>query len=240
MRAVTEEGAPTVSWAAMRVLVLKPQELSRTGHIGASLVDRGAEVVEHVLDSDGPPPARDGFDAVVVTGAPWSVYGDEVRPWIAGLLERLREAVARDVRVFGICFGAQAFAEANGGWVARARDTEVGLHEVETNDPDVVPAGPWFMWHGDTFGPPDGATVVARTEAGPQAYTLGPHLLVQFHPEATAEIVSAWLAYDDADFRAAGVDPEATLAELRANEEDARVRADAMLARFLGGVSTRA
>jgi GMP synthase-like glutamine amidotransferase len=223
----------------MRVLVLKPQELSRTGHIGASLGDRGADVVEHVLDSDGPAPELDGFDAVVVTGAPWSVYGDEVRPWIAGLLERLREAVARDVPVLGICFGAQAFAEANGGWVARARDTEVGLHEVETDDPDLVPAGPWFMWHGDTFGPPDGATVVARTEAGPQAFTLGPHLLVQFHPEATAEIVSAWLAYDDADFRVAGIDPEATLAELRANQEEARARADAMLDRFLGGVSTR-
>jgi GMP synthase-like glutamine amidotransferase len=167
------------------------------------------------------------------------VYGDEVRPWIGGLLERLREAVARDVPVLGICFGAQAFAEANGGWVARARDTEVGLHEVETDDPDLVPAGPWFMWHGDTFGPPDGATVVARTEAGPQAFTLGPHLLVQFHPEATAEIVSAWLAYDDADFRVAGIDPEATLAELRANQEEARARAETMLDRFLGGVSTR-
>jgi GMP synthase-like glutamine amidotransferase len=95
------------------------------------------------------------------------------------------------------------------------------------------------MWHGDTFGPPDGATVVARTEAGPQAFTLGPHLLVQFHPEATAEIVSAWLAYDDADFRVAGIDPEATLAELRANQEEARARAETMLDRFLGGVSTR-
>jgi len=224
----------------MRVLVLKPQELSRTGHIGVSLIDRGAEVVEHVLDSDGPPPALDGFDAVVVTGAPWSVYGEEVRRWIGDLLERLREAVAREVPVLGICFGAQAFAEANGGWVARARDTEVGLHEVQTDDPDLVPAGPWFMWHGDTFGPPGEATLVARTEAGPQAYTLGPHLLVQFHPEATADIVSAWLDYDDADFHEAGIDPEATLAELRRNEDDARARADAFLDRFLRDVNTPA
>jgi len=224
----------------MRVLVLKPQELSRTGHVGASLVGRGAEVVEHVLDADGTPPRLDGFDAVVVTGAPWSVDGDEVRPWIGVLLERLREAVAREVPVLGICFGAQAFAEANGGWVARARDKEVGLHEVETDDPDLVPAGPWFMWHGDTFGPPEGATVVARTDAGPQAYTLGPHLLVQFHPEATADTVSAWLDYDDADFHASGIDPEATLAELRRNESDARARADAFLGRFLRDVNTPA
>ncbi|MGH2629312.1 MAG: type 1 glutamine amidotransferase [Actinomycetota bacterium] len=217
----------------MRVLVLKPQELSRTGHVGASLVDRGAEMVEHVLDADGPPPPLDGFDTVVVTGAPWSVYGEEARSWIGGLLERLREAVAQDVPVLGICFGAQAFAEANGGWVARARDTEVGLHEVETDDPELVPSGPWFMWHGDTFGPPDGATVIARTDAGPQAYTHGAHLLVQFHPEATAEIVRAWLAYDDQDFRRAGVDPGATVSAMRETEPEPRARAEALVDRFL-------
>lgn len=217
----------------VRVLVLKPQELSLTGHVGEGLAERGGEITEHVLDADGPPPALDGFDAVVVTGAPWSVYGDSVRPWIGGLLDRLREAVERGVPVLGICFGAQAFAEANGGWVAKARDPEVGLHEVHTDRPDVVPAGPWFMWHGDTFGAPPAATVVASTSAGPQAYVLGPHLLVQFHPEATADMVQAWLAYDDFDFRAAGVDASATLQAMRDDVVGARARADAMLDRFL-------
>lgn len=222
----------------MRVLVMKPQELSRTGHVGEALRERVTEVVEHVLADDGAPPALDGFDAIVVTGAPWSVYGEEVRAWIDGLLERLRDAVATDVPVLGICFGAQAFAEANGGWVARARDTEVGLREVETDDSALVPPGPWFMWHGDTFGPPDGATVIARTEAGPQAYTLGPHLLVQFHPEATAGMVEEWLAYDDADFHRAGVDPDETLRTMRAGERQARERAEALVDRFLGGIET--
>jgi GMP synthase-like glutamine amidotransferase len=166
-------------------------------------------------------------------GAPWSVYGDEVRDWIGDLLDRLRQAVGRGVPVLGICFGAQAFAEANGGWVARARDTEVGLHEVTTADAALVPEGPWFMWHGDTFGPPDGAAVIATTETGPQAYTLGPHVLVQFHPEATAEIVETWLGYDDADFRRAGVDPKAVVAAMRATREGARARADALVERFL-------
>jgi len=222
----------------VRVLVLKPQELSRTGHVGRALRQRAAEVIEHVLSDDGPPPVLDGFDAIVVTGAPWSVDGDEVRPWIDGLLERLRQAVATGVPVLGICFGAQAFAEANGGWVARARDTEVGLHEVETDVPDLLPRGPWFMWHGDTFGPPDGATVIARTRAGPQAYTLGPHLLVQFHPEATPGMVEAWLAYDDADFHRAGVDPDETVRAMRASEQGARTRAEALVDRFLEGSRT--
>lgn len=217
----------------MRVLVLKPHELADPGLVGASLRQHGSELVEHVLADEGPPPPLDGFDAVVVMGAPWSVYGDEVRAWIGGLLDRLREAVDRDVPVLGICFGAQAFAEANGGWVARARDTEVGLHEVATTDASVIPAGPWFMWHGDTFGPPDGASVIASTGSGPQAYVLGPHLLVQFHPEATAEIVERWLAYDDADFRDVGVEPTEILDEMRAIETDARGRARALVERFL-------
>jgi GMP synthase-like glutamine amidotransferase len=217
----------------MRALVLKPHQLADPGLVGAALLEHGTELVEHVLADDGPPPPLDGFDAVVVMGAPWSVYGDEVRGWIDDLLDRLREAVDRDVPVLGICFGAQAFAEANGGWVARARDTEVGLHEVTTTDAAVVPEGPWFMWHGDTFGPPDGATVIASTGSGPQAYTLGPHLLVQFHPEATAQIVETWLAYDDADFQGAGVDAQEIVAAMRATEAEARARADALVERFL-------
>ena len=219
----------------MNVLVLKPHELANPGLVGEALRDRGAELTEHVLADDGPPPSLDGFDAVVVMGAPWSVDGEEVREWIDGLLDRLREAVETGVPVFGICFGAQAFAEANGGRVARARDTEVGMRRVETEDADVVPSGPWFMWHGDTFAPPERATVIASTEAGPQAYVLGPHLLVQFHPEATAAIVESWLDYDDADFRTAGVDPTETLAAMRATGPEARARAMILVDRFLGG-----
>lgn len=219
----------------MRVLVVKPHALADPGLVGEALLDRGAQLAEHVLADEGPPPALDGFDAVVVMGAPWSVYGEQVRGWIGGLLDRLRDAVARDVPVLGICFGAQAFAEANGGWVARAGDTEVGLHEIETDDPDMMPAGPWFMWHGDTFGPPPGATVLARTANGPQAYALGPHLLVQFHPEATAEIVESWLAFDDADFREAGIDPQDTLGAMRATRDRAGARADHLVGRFLDG-----
>jgi GMP synthase-like glutamine amidotransferase len=222
-----------------RVLVLKPHVLADPGLVGDALRRRGTELVEHVLADEGPAPMLDGSDAVVVMGAPWSVYGDEVRPWIDGLIARLRQAVVVGVPVLGVCFGAQAFAEANGGWVARARDTEVGLHDVDTDDPHRVPPGPWFMWHGDTFGPPEGASVIARTTAGPQAYALGPHLLVQFHPEATAGMVEAWLAYDDADFHRAGVDPDETVRTMRAGERQARERADALVGRFLEGVDAR-
>jgi GMP synthase-like glutamine amidotransferase len=217
----------------VRVLVLKPHVLADPGLVGEALRARGADLVEHVLTDQGPPGSLEGFDAVVVMGAPWSVYGDEVAGWIGGLLDTTREAVERNVPMLGICFGAQVFAQALGGRVRPAADHEVGVREVQTDDATVVPRGPWFMWHGDTFEVPDGAEVIARTPAGPQAYTYGPHLLVQFHPEATAEIVAAWLEYDDTDFRTARVDPAGTLETLRANEESAEIRAAALVDRLL-------
>ena len=221
----------------VRILVLKPHALADPGLVGEALRARGAELVEHVLADLGAPGSLEGFDAVVVMGAPWSVYGDEVAGWIEGLLETVRGSVRRGLPILGICFGAQVFAQALGGRVMAAADREVGVREVQTDSPTVVPPGPWFMWHGDTFEVPEGAEVIARTAAGPQAYTYGPHLLVQFHPEATAEIVAAWLDYDDTDFLTAGVDPVATLETLRANEEAARLRAAGLVERLLGSAS---
>ncbi len=221
----------------MRALILKPQRLADPGLVGEALAERGIELVEHILADEGPPPPLDGFDLLVVMGSPWSVYGEEVRGWIDGLLERIREADDAQIPMLGICFGAQAFAQAMGGAVEKAPDTEVGLRQVYTGNEAIVSAGPWFMWHGDTFVPPPTADVIARTPAGPQAYRSGAHLLVQFHPEATADIVEAWLAFDDSDFRTAGVDPLQILAAMRGSHAEAKARADRLVGAFLQGRS---
>ena len=220
----------------MRALVLKPHRLSLTGHVGEALADRGVETFDHVLSEEGSLPDPDGFDAVLVMGAPWSVYGDVVEPWIDGALGGIRRAVDRGVPVLGMCFGAQAFAHAMGGRARPADDHEVGWREVDTVDPATIPVGPWFMWHGDTFDLPPGATPIARTPNGVQAYELGPHICVQFHPEATASMVAAWLDHDDSDFRRAGIDPAAVLEETRARDAEANERAGALVDRFLRGV----
>jgi GMP synthase-like glutamine amidotransferase len=214
--------------------VLKPHAYSYPGLIGDAASERGVELVEHVASEDERIPELDGFDLLVCMGAPWSVYGEEVAPWIGTALERFRSAVQRDVPVLGICFGAQAFAQALGGEARRARASEVGWREIETDDGAVVPAGPWFMWHSDTFTLPPGARELARTPVGPQAFALGPHLCVQFHPEITPGILGAWIEHDDEDFRRNGVDPESVLEQTRAELGRARVRARELLNRVLG------
>lgn len=218
----------------MRALVVKPHRLSATGFVGEALGARGIELVEHVASEDGPPPGLDGFDLMLVMGAPWSVYGPEVEPWIEGVLETLRRAVRRDVPVLGVCFGAQALAAALGAEVRRAEADELGWREVSTEDPELVAAGPWFLWHSDTFDLPPGAREIARTERGdPQAYVLGPHVCVQFHPEADVTIVRAWMDHDDSDFVNAGLSPGAVLEETGLREAEARDRADALVGGFL-------
>jgi len=217
----------------VRALIVKPHRLSEPGTIGEEAGRRGFQLVEHVASEDGPLPSLADFDAAIVMGSPWSVRSPEVAPWVDDLLGLLRDAVDAEVPVLGVCFGAQAFAEALGGKVFRASGTEVGWRSVESLAPAQVPEGPWFMWHSDTFTLPDGAELLARTRISPQAYRLGPHLLVQFHPEVTPPVVRAWLDHSDDDFRENGLDPEDSFAETVRRAEEARERASELFDRFL-------
>jgi GMP synthase (glutamine-hydrolysing) len=97
------------------------------------------------------------------------------------------------IPVLGVCFGGQLLAQVLGARVSRASRPERGWHAIDTDDPERVPPGPWLMWHQDQFTVPPGAVALARTDVCLQAFVLGPHTGVQFHPEVTAEIVGHWI-----------------------------------------------
>jgi len=180
-----------------------------------------------------PDPAQHAF--VVSLGSRHGARDAGV-PLVAGELELLRRAVARDVPVLGLCFGGQALAVALGGDVEPAPVPELGWTVVETDAPALVAPGPWLEWHLERFAVPPGAVELARTAHAPQAFRYGPHLGVQFHPEATPEIVAGWAAEDRQRLLDLGVDDVAALLATPAERRAAAAQAAfALFDGFLAG-----
>jgi GMP synthase-like glutamine amidotransferase len=224
----------------MHVIVIRHHSIDDAGFIADGFAARGAEVSVHQFPSGGALPPLDGVDHVIILGAVWSVYEDGVSDWIGAELDWIRAADAAGVPVLGICFGAQALTAALGGQVERAPRMEVGWTTVETVDPDLIEEGPWLEFHGDVCVPPPEARVLARNEVCIQAFSIGRHLAVQFHPEVDAAQVSRWLTDGGrAEAEKAGQDPDKLLAQTEAEEPQAAARADKLVGAALRIASGR-
>jgi GMP synthase-like glutamine amidotransferase len=219
----------------MRVVVVRHHEEDSAGFIGAAFEARGAKLSVHLFPKEGPLPAPGGIDHIIVLGAIWSVYDDSPdRAWIADLLAWLRQADEAGVPVLGICFGAQALAAAFGGRVEAAPRKEIGWTMVDSFDHALIPPGPWLEFHGDRCILPPQARLLARNAVGPQAFAVGRHLAIQFHPEADGDQLKLWLdAGGRAEVEQAGGDPDSFLARTYAEEPEASARADTLVASAL-------
>jgi GMP synthase-like glutamine amidotransferase len=222
----------------LRALVIQHEEDAPGGHVSAWLAERGADEDVYPISADGSR-ALDPreYDLVVSLGSERSAY-DDALPWVAREAALLLEAYEAGVPVLGICFGSQILARALGGEARRAQQSEIGWVQVHTDEPALVPEGPWFQWHHDTFTPPPGAALLAESPAAPQAYTLGRCLGVQFHPEVTVPIVEEWVALGGDQLVRHGIDADRLMAETREREAENRSRAwrlmDAFVARVAG------
>ena len=215
-----------------RVLAVRHHSVDSAGFIGAAFEARGAAMTVHLLADDGPLPAPDGFDHIVVLGADSSV--NDPHPWIAEELAWIRTADAAGVPVLGICFGAQAICAAFGGQVETMARQEIGWTLVDSVDHELVPVGPWLEFHGDRCLLPAAATVLARNDIGVQAFRLGHHLAVQFHPEVDGPQLKRWLdAGGDQDAERVGLDPGQFLADTIRAEPAAAQRAARLVAAAL-------
>jgi GMP synthase-like glutamine amidotransferase len=172
-------------------LVLQTQADAPAGLLEPWAARRDLELEVVRVDRGEPLPDAREVGFAVALGSEHSVV-DGGRRWIRHELAWLREADAAGVPILGICFGAQALAAVLGARVFRLPEPEIAWVEVESADPERVPAGPWLAWHEDGFELPAGAERLARNAYGEQAFRHGRHLAVQFHPEATATIASAW------------------------------------------------
>jgi GMP synthase-like glutamine amidotransferase len=215
----------------LRLAILEHDVDAPAGLIAEWALERGHEIdVMHVPALQRWPDPGE-HDAIVALGSERSVHAS-VDGWIAAEIAYLRAATRHDVPVLGVCFGGQALAAALGAVVSRAPRKEIGWLAL-TVEGDF-PAGPWFAWHSDGFSLPAGATPLACTEVGLQAFRLGRAVGLQFHPEVTPAIVDGWLRTGHDDLHVAGVEAEAIGAGTRATADAARRRAFSLFDRVAG------
>ncbi|MDT7929800.1 type 1 glutamine amidotransferase [Tepidimonas sp.] len=141
-----------------------------------------------------------GYRALAVLGGEWSA--NDERPSLRHAEALIREADALGIPVIGHCLGAQLMARALGGTVQRLSKPEIGWLPI-THDGSGA-AREWFgdqsspvvfQWHyeGVVELPPGAVVLAASPACAVQAYTVGPHLGMQFHIEITPTKIESWL-----------------------------------------------
>jgi GMP synthase-like glutamine amidotransferase len=215
-----------------KVLILQHEEPSPGGFIYDWASARGAEVEMVRMDLDPPEVDPNGYDVLIPLGSEFAAYDDSL-PWLAGEIKLLERAIADDVPIFGICFGGQLLARVLGGRCFRSEIPEIGWLSVGSDNTDLVPDGPWFQWHFDTFEAPPGSDVIARTAVGPEAFVIGRNMGVQFHPEVTPKIMDEWVSVFRHELDDSGVDPDKILEDTHKGAESAAGRSSYLLDSYI-------
>jgi GMP synthase-like glutamine amidotransferase len=144
-------------------------------------------------------PLPEQIDLLIIMGGPMSVNDEERFPWLRIEKQFIRQVIQSGRAVLGICLGAQLIASALGESVYPNRRKEIGWFPVEgiaVKNKAVFSFPPRvevFHWHGETFDLPDGAVLLAKSEAcRNQAFQVGQAVIgLQFHLETTPESAQA-------------------------------------------------
>jgi GMP synthase-like glutamine amidotransferase len=222
--------------ARLRAIILQHEEPTPPGHVTDWLAENDASVDVFRIDADDREIDPTGYDVIVSLGSEFAAF-DDSKPFVAREARLMQAAIEADVPVLGLCFGGQMLARALGGEVFRSAESEIGWLPVRSRDPKLVPAGPWFQWHFDSFTLPPDATVIAESDVGPQAFIAGRSLGLQFHPEVTTQIMDDWVRTYRHELDADGVDPDALLDETKRRATESRRLAWQLFERFLRDVA---
>jgi GMP synthase-like glutamine amidotransferase len=221
----------------LRALIIQHEQPTPGGYVHQWLEERDADQDVYRIDIEDRQVDPRDYDMIVSLGSEFAAFDDSVS-WLGREKELLRNAAQADVPVLGICFGGQLLARVLGGESFRSEIAEIGWLAVRSKEQGLVSDGPWFQWHFDSFTVPPGANLIADSAAGPQAYTVGRSLGVQFHPEVTPEIMDAWVEAYRHELDQEGVDPDRLLTETYRRAADTRKAAwrlfDGFLARARG------
>lgn len=221
-------------------VVLRHVDIEGPGLIGDILKQRGVDY--EVVDATKQ--AIPQADMLIPMGGPMSVNDDH--EWLKAELAAIRKHVEAGGYLFGTCLGAQLLAKAIGGEVAQAGIREVGSYEADLTEEGLkgqLLSGLGkklrvFHWHGDTFSRlPNKAVVLATGNGLKQAFAYKNAYGLQFHWEATEEMVKQWINADPDYLKGVPTMPEKVLLEFKENSSHYRNYITTVFGRFLDGIS---
>jgi GMP synthase-like glutamine amidotransferase len=222
----------------LRALVVQHEQPTPGGYVNQWLDERGAEQDVFRIDVEDRDRDASDYDLIVSLGSEFAAFDDSI-PWLGREKKLFLDAAEHEVPVLGICFGGQLLARVHGGRSYRGEQSEIGWLPVRSRDTSLVPEGPWFQWHFDTFTPPPGAKLIADSPVGPQAFAIGRSLGLQFHPEVTTDIMDAWVKVYRHELDQEGVDPDRLLKRTYELAERSRAAAWRLFDGFLDRVASR-
>ncbi len=148
-------------------------------------------------------PNISGYDALIILGGPMNIGEEASYPHLDIEKSVIKNAIADNIPVLGICLGAQLIAAAMGADVYPASQKEIGWYELsltQSGSNDKL-AGLFsknqkiFQWHGYTFDlPPNSIPLLTGKQVKNQAFKLKENVYgFQFHLEADLPLIKRWL-----------------------------------------------
>ncbi|WP_353687101.1 type 1 glutamine amidotransferase [Thermodesulfovibrio sp. 3462-1] len=157
------------------------------------------------------PSTLEDFTGLIIMGGPMGVYEMDIYPHLKVTSRLIREAINRNLKVLGICLGAQLIAHTLGARVYKGHGEEIGWHEIELTaeglrDPLMIALAKhpsvgdvWrkfkvFHWHGDTFDLPVDVVHLAKSSFYENQGFRYKHNVyaLQFHIEVTRKLLEEW------------------------------------------------
>ena len=114
----------------MKVHVFQHVPFEGLGSIASWLDARGAEVAHTRFFAGDPLPRVEAVDLLIAMGGPMSVNDEAALPWLISEKQFIREAIAREVPVLGVCLGSQLIASAMGARVYPNAVKEIGWFPI--------------------------------------------------------------------------------------------------------------
>lgn len=144
-----------------------------------------------------------GYDGLVILGGPMSAYDHKNYPFLIHEQRMIEEALKENIKIIGICLGAQLIAQVLGARVYKNELPEIGWYDVELTetgkkdhffkffkDKEKI-----FQWHSDSFDLPKGAKHLASSQlCKNQGFCYDDNVYaLQFHLEVDKMLIERWL-----------------------------------------------